>query len=71
MGYGLIDVGRDQKDMAMSSMKSLADQEELRNRTSDQIKQQKKSNAMAAAGTGASLGLSVATSGAAVGGLAP
>ncbi|PHX05512.1 hypothetical protein [Vibrio splendidus] len=74
MGYGLIDVGRNQKNMSLNSMSKMVNQEQQRDATNKQIKQQKKQGVMAGAGAGATIGMSFgpvgAVAGAVIGGLA-
>lgn len=69
MAYGLIDAGRQTKQMAMGSTAELAAQEKQREAAGRQIEAQEKSQIASGIGTGAMIGSSFGPVGTVVGGV--
>lgn len=62
MSYSILDMGNSTKGQSQKSLKTLADMEQNREITNDQIASQKKGNQMSGAATGAMMGYVMAGS---------
>ncbi|QGH49250.1 hypothetical protein [Vibrio owensii] len=75
MGWSLLQAGQQSRRNAMNSMATLADEEQKRNATNDQLENQYKQGVMSGVGSGAMMGATVAgpvgaLAGGVIGGLA-
>lgn len=66
MGYGILDIGAQTRQQALTGLRDAANQDQQREAANENLKQQKKQGTMSAIGTGASMGFMI---GGPVGGL--